>query len=88
MRIVVLGAGHVGMTIVEALNQAHELVVVDLDAQRLEELSYAYDVRTVTGNGASGRVLHEAGVEQAELVLASTSRAASISDETMKSTSN
>jgi trk system potassium uptake protein TrkA len=75
MRIAVLGAGHVGMTIVEALNEAHELVVVDLDAQRLEELSYAYDVRTVRGNCASRRVLQEAGVEQTELVLASTSRA-------------
>lgn len=58
----------------EALHEEHDLVVVDLDAGRLQELSYAYDVRTVTGNGASRRVLQEAGVEEAGLVLASTAR--------------
>lgn len=74
MRIIVVGAGHVGTTIVRALHDEHDLVVVDLDAERLRELSYAYDVRTVTGNAAGRRVLEEAGVGQAELVLASTAR--------------
>jgi len=73
VRIIVMGAGHVGMTIVEALHTEHELVVVDLDPGRLRELSYAYDVRTVTGNGASREALEEAGVKEAELVLVSTS---------------
>lgn len=74
MRIVVVGAGHVGATIVEALHEEHDLVVVDLLPGRLQELSYAYDVRTVEGNGASRRVLEEAGVGEADLVLASTAR--------------
>ncbi|MBS1879559.1 MAG: Trk system potassium transporter TrkA [Actinobacteria bacterium] len=75
MRIIVVGAGHVGMTIVEALHEEHELIVVDLDAERLRDLSYAYDVRTVTGNGANRLTLEEAGIERAELLLASTARA-------------
>jgi trk system potassium uptake protein len=74
MRIVVVGAGHVGATIVEALHDEHELVVVDLLADRLQALSYAYDVRTVEGNGATRRALEEAGVAEADLVLASTAR--------------
>lgn len=75
MRIIVVGAGHVGMTIVEALHEMHELVVVDFDARRLRELSYAYDVRTVAGNRANRATLEEAGIGSAELLLASTARA-------------
>lgn len=74
MEIVVLGAGQVGATIVEALHVDHDLTVVDLDAARLQTLSYRYDVRTVKGNGATRRVLQDAGVERAALVIACTSR--------------
>ncbi len=74
MQIVVLGAGQVGATIVEALHVDHDLTVVDLDAVRLQALSYRYDVRTVKGNGATRRVLQDAGVERAALVIACTSR--------------
>jgi trk system potassium uptake protein TrkA len=74
MQIVVLGAGQVGATIVEALHVDHDLTVVDLDAARLQALSYRYDVRTVKGNGATRRVLQDAGVERAALVIACTSR--------------
>jgi trk system potassium uptake protein TrkA len=74
MKIVVLGAGQVGTTIVEALHSDHELTVVDLDTARLQALGYRYDVRSVTGNGATRRVLQEAGIEQADLMIACTSR--------------
>ncbi|HSK16501.1 MAG TPA: Trk system potassium transport protein TrkA [Gaiellaceae bacterium] len=74
MNIVVLGAGQVGATIVEALHADHDLTVVDLDAARLQHLSYRYDVRTVTGNGATRRVLQDAGVAEADLTIACTSR--------------
>ena len=74
MEIVVLGAGQVGATIVEALHGDHEVTVVDLDAARLQALSYRYDVRTVRGNGATRRVLQDAGIERAALMIACTSR--------------
>jgi trk system potassium uptake protein TrkA len=74
MRIIVVGVGHVGATIVETLHAEHELAVVDLDALRLQELSNAFDVRTVTGHGASREVLLEAGVAEADLVMACTAR--------------
>jgi trk system potassium uptake protein TrkA len=74
MRIIVLGAGHVGMTVVEALFEGHELTVVDRDPARLAALSNTFDVRTVEGNGASRRVLEEAGVHEADLLIASTAR--------------
>jgi trk system potassium uptake protein TrkA len=74
MRIVVLGAGQVGATIVEALHNDHQVTVIDLDAARLQAISYRYDVRTVKGNGATRRVLQEAGIDSAALAIACTSR--------------
>ena len=74
MKIVVLGAGQVGATIVEALHEDHQVTVVDLDAARLQAISYRYDVRTVKGNGATRRVLQDAGIDLANLMIACTSR--------------
>src|SRR5512134_329334 len=74
MEIVVIGAGQVGATIVEALHDDHDVTVVDLDAARLQALSYRYDVRTVRGNGATRRILQDAGVGAADLMIACTSR--------------
>ena len=74
MRIIVLGAGHVGTTVVEALFDDHELTVVDRDPARLSALANLFDVRTVEGNGASRAALEEAGVAEADLLIASTAR--------------
>jgi len=74
MRIVVIGAGQVGSTIVEALHDEHELTVVDLDPRRLARIARRYDVLTREGNGASRRTLAEAGVKEAHLAIACTSR--------------
>jgi trk system potassium uptake protein TrkA len=74
VKIVVLGAGQVGTTIVEALHSDHEMTVVDLDPKRLQALSYRYDVHTVAGNGATRRVLLDSGIEKASLMIACTSR--------------
>jgi trk system potassium uptake protein TrkA len=74
MKIFVIGAGQVGTTIVEALHDEHELTVVDLDATRIGALSHRFDVATFQGNGASRRVLQEAGVRETDLLIACTSR--------------
>ena len=74
MRIIVLGAGHVGRAIVEALYQEHEITVIDTDADRLQALADRYDVRTVEGNGTTKRVIAEAGIQDCSLFIASTSR--------------
>ena len=74
MKIVIIGAGQVGSTIVEALHDEHEVTVVDLDGARLSALSYRYDVTTIEGNGGSRRTLQEAGVREGALLIACTSR--------------
>jgi trk system potassium uptake protein len=74
VRILVVGAGQVGATIVEALHDEHELTVVDLDPSRLTAMSNRFDVATVEGNGASRRILQEAGLLDADLLIACTSK--------------
>jgi trk system potassium uptake protein TrkA len=74
MRIIVLGAGHVGQAIVAALYEQHEVTVIDTDADRLQTLADRFDVRVVEGNGTTKRVIAEAGIEQCSLFIASTSR--------------
>jgi len=75
VKIVVVGAGQVGSTIVESLHADHELAVIDTDAPRLQRLSYAYDVRTFEANGASRQAPVDAGLEAADLFIACTCRA-------------
>jgi len=74
VKIFVIGAGQVGSTIVEALHNEHNLTVLDLDPGRLTPLAYRYDVATIEANGASRRALAAAGVRDADLVIACTSR--------------
>jgi len=74
VNVFVIGAGQVGATVVQALHEEHVLTVLDLDESRLTALSSRFDVATVEGNGASRRVLAEAGVSTADLMIACTSR--------------
>jgi trk system potassium uptake protein len=74
MKIFVVGAGQVGVTVVEALHHEHQLTVVDLDRGRLSSLTRRFDVGTVDGNAASRRTLQDAGVQHADLFIACTSR--------------
>jgi trk system potassium uptake protein TrkA len=74
MRIIVLGAGHVGRAVVDALHVEHEITVIDVDDDRLTQLADRYDVRTVEGNGTTKRVMRDAGIEEAGLVIACSPR--------------
>jgi trk system potassium uptake protein len=74
VRIVVIGAGQVGSTVVEALHDEHDVTVIDLDGTRLGPLSYRWDVSTLEGNGATRSVLLEAGIKDADLLIACSSR--------------
>ncbi len=72
MRVVIVGAGQVGSNIAESLSDSHEVVVVDVDRDRVEALQYEVDVLAVEGDGASLATLEEAGVGEADILIAST----------------
>ncbi|OED34662.1 hypothetical protein AB834_06170 [PVC group bacterium (ex Bugula neritina AB1)] len=66
-----MGAGSFGFYIAERLIQEdHDIVVIDIKNSILKKFEKTYDVLTVRGNGASAEVLIEAGIEQADMLLA------------------
>jgi trk system potassium uptake protein TrkA len=72
MRVVVVGAGEVGANIASGLADAHDVVVVDTDPERVEAITYRLDVLALEGDGTSLATLKEAGVEDADMLIAST----------------
>ena len=73
MKVIVIGNGKVGKTIVEhTLQEGHEVIVVDKNPTNIEEIIDQYDVMGVCGNGASYDILKSAGVDKADLVVAAT----------------
>ena len=73
MKIVILGAGQVGGSVAESLvSEQNDITVVDLEPQRLRTLQERLDLRTVLGSGAHPSVLAEAGIEDADLLIAVT----------------
>ncbi|GAA0306314.1 Trk system potassium transporter TrkA [Halarchaeum salinum] len=72
MRVLIVGAGEVGSSIAADLSESHEVVVVDVDADYVEQLQYDLDVLPVQGDGTDPDVLEEAGVADADIVIAST----------------
>ncbi|MDF9745361.1 Trk system potassium transporter TrkA [Natrinema salsiterrestre] len=72
MRVLVVGAGEVGSNIAESLDDDHDVVVIDTDPDRVEAITYSADVLAIRGDGTSIETLLEAGIEDADLVIAST----------------
>ncbi len=73
MQIIIVGCGNVGATLTEQLSkEGHNITVIDTDAQRAESVANRFDVMGVVGNGASFNVQNEAGIEEADLLIAVT----------------
>ena len=54
MKIIVLGAGKVGKTLIKHMsNEDHDIIVVDQNATKVEEVVNQFDVIGVVGNGSS-----------------------------------
>lgn len=73
LRIIVVGAGKVGTTLVEQFSQeGHDITVIDKDPKKIREITSAFDVMGYTGNGASYTTLKEAGADTSDLLIAVT----------------
>jgi len=72
MRVVIVGAGEVGSNIAVDLAADHDVVVVDIDGDRVDSMSYSHDVLTVQGDGSDVSTLQEAGIEETDMLIAST----------------
>ncbi len=73
MKIIVVGCGKIGATIVGGLlNEGHDVTVVDSSAEVITDTTNIYDVRCVCGSGTDYEVLADAGADTADLIIAIT----------------
>lgn len=73
LRILIVGAGKVGVTLVEQLSkEGNEIALIDKNPSKVDEINNTYDVLGIVGNGASTRVLKEAGIQDSDLFIAVT----------------
>lgn len=73
MNILIAGAGKVGSSLTRQLSsEGYDITVIDSDLSVLESSVERYDVISVHGNCASMLVLQQAGVMEADLLIAAT----------------
>ena len=72
MKIVILGAGAVGSTLASLLSQENDLVVVDHNSSELHRLEEEADIKTLLGEASYPNILVNAGIQEADMVVAVT----------------
>lgn len=73
MKIIIVGCGKVGVTLAEKLNREnHDITLIDRDSGAMRSVTDSSDVMSVTGNGAIYQVQMEAGIADADLLIATT----------------
>lgn len=73
MKIIIVGCGKVGTTLAEQLNREnHDITLIDTNEEAIQNISNSADVMGVTGNGAVYQVQMEAGIQDADLLIATT----------------
>ena len=73
LKIIIIGCGVVGTALVEQLSiENNDITVIDTSAQKIQKITSAYDVMGIVGNGASFSIQKEAGIIDADLLIAVT----------------
>ncbi|WP_315117320.1 Trk system potassium transporter TrkA [uncultured Clostridium sp.] len=73
MNIIIIGAGKVGYNLAENLEKEnHNIVIIDKNPQALRKAEENLDVMCIKGSGTSTSVLLEAGITEANLLMAVT----------------
>lgn len=74
MKIIIAGDGKVGATLTRQLSaEGYDLTLIDANQMVLENSSEQYDIMAIQGNCASMSVLQQAGVWDADVLIAATS---------------
>ena len=73
MKIIIAGAGEVGFHIAQRLSEEnHDVALIDKDAKHIKRVGENLDVQAFLGSGTSPRILKEAGIHDADLLVAAT----------------
>ena len=73
MQIIIIGCGKVGRTLAEQLQEEEsDITLVDVSSTVINSLQDDIDAMGIVGNGASINTLMEAGIENADILIAVT----------------
>ena len=73
MNIIIVGCGKVGEELAHRLNdEGDNITVIDVDSTKVNDVTSRLDVLGVTGNGATHLIQQEAGIRDADLLIAVT----------------
>lgn len=73
MQIIIVGCGKVGSALAEQLSkEGNDITVIDRRYEIVQNLSNEFDVMGIVGNGSSHKIQIEAGIEEADLLIAVT----------------
>ncbi|MBR2765889.1 MAG: Trk system potassium transporter TrkA [Blautia sp.] len=73
MQIIIVGCGKVGRTLAEMLQEEEsDLTLIDISQEKMDVIADKIDALMIEGNGASINTLMEAGIENADLLIAVT----------------
>ena len=73
MNVIIVGCGNVGYALVEKLSaEKHNVVVVDQDKKRIDQITDEQDVLGIVGDGINYQILLKAGIEHTDLLIAVT----------------
>ncbi|MDO4188854.1 MAG: Trk system potassium transporter TrkA [Lachnospiraceae bacterium] len=71
MKIIIVGCGKVGLTLAEQLTkEKHNVTVIDTNYNKLRAVTDSIDVMCIEGNGISTPILMEAGIDTADILIA------------------
>lgn len=74
MRIIIAGMGDVGYHLAKQLSsEAHDIIAIDTNHQRLSYTDSMTDILIINGSSTSIKILKEAKIDKADLVVAVTS---------------
>lgn len=74
MYIIIIGAGEVGYNLAKLLSyEQHDIVLVEKDAHALKRISENLDVQVVAGSGSNYKILEDAGITNADMLVAVSS---------------
>lgn len=73
MSIIIIGAGQIGQFIASKLSSENkDVIIIEGDEGKIADISEELDVKVINGNGASPIVLREAGIRNAQMLVAVT----------------
>jgi len=73
MSIIVIGAGDIGYHLSQSLSlEKEDIIVIDKDIDKTSRIRDALDVQSIEGTGSSLKILQQAGIREADMLIAVT----------------